>query len=160
MNDDTWAVLLIVACALILIACIAVLTWTGIQLHPEDPYQPRHAGEPGPDQDTHEPDELFPVGEEFARALTGEQPPDWWDQPAPAGRVEVLPGAATRIAATSQLTLSVLTRVRDALLPDAWRPPPAGVTFTPADPEVTCTDLPVVTSDATGHRAEHVDVIP
>jgi hypothetical protein len=31
--------------------------------------------------------------------------------------------------------------MRDALLPDAWKPEPAAATFTPADPDVTLTDL-------------------
>lgn len=39
--------------------------------------------------------------------------------------------------------LGLLRRMRDALLPDAWRPPPP--TFTPADPDVTRFDLPAVT---------------
>jgi hypothetical protein len=54
-------------------------------------------------------------------------PPGWWDREPPPPAVEVL------------------ARMRDALLPDAWKPEPGMPAFTPADPDATCTDLAPVT---------------
>lgn len=67
---------------------------------------------------------------------------DWWKQLPPAGEpLEVLTGPGTRIPQTSEATIGVLARVRDKLLPDAWRPEPGEVTFTAADPDATRFDL-------------------
>lgn len=67
---------------------------------------------------------------------------EWWKQLPPAGEpLEVLTGPGTRIPQTSEATIGVLARVRDKLLPDAWRPEPGEVTFTPADADATRFDL-------------------
>ena len=74
-----------------------------------------------------------------------DEPAGWRDEEPPPPAVEVLAGPGRRIAQTSEPTLGVLGRVRDALLPDAWQPGPGEATFTPADPDVTWTDLQPVT---------------
>ena len=86
------------------------------------------------------PDEPRPL------AWPQDDPGQWWDEKPPQPSVvEVITGPGTRIAQTSGLTLNVLARVRDTLLPDAWRPEPGEATFTPADADPTCTDLAPVT---------------
>lgn len=89
------------------------------------------------------------------RGDAGIQPPEepytplregWWNErPPQPPAVEILTGPGTRISCTSEVTIGVLARVRDKLMPDAWRPEPGEVTFTPADPDATRTDLPAVT---------------
>jgi hypothetical protein len=75
--------------------------------------------------------------------VTHEPPGErWWDeQPPQPPAVEILTGPGTRIRQTSEVTIGTLARVRDKLLPDAWKPEPAAAMFTPADPDVTLTDL-------------------
>lgn len=94
----------------------------GAYLRGEDPGE-----QPAPEPAT-EPDDPADAG--------------WWDVPPPPGPVTADPGPA--IAATSATTLRVLTRIRDALMPDAWKPEPAAATFTPAGADETCTDLPAI----------------
>jgi hypothetical protein len=66
----------------------------------------------------------------------------WWNVPPPQPpAVEVLTGPGMQIPQTSAVTIGVLARVRDGLLPDAWRPEPGEVTFTPADADETRLDL-------------------
>lgn len=70
----------------------------------------------------------------------------WWDvKPPPAPVLAVrqprpVPGAPRARGSAGPL----LVRVRDALLPDAWRPEPATATFTPAGADETRTDLPAI----------------
>lgn len=94
---------------------------------------------PGPAQD--EPDE---PGETDER--------DWWDQQAPQPpAVEILAGPRAPVPQASAVTIGTLARLRDALMPDAWKPDePGDVTFTPADPDATCTDLKPVTRETAG----------
>lgn len=81
---------------------------------------------------------------EASRGILAGPDLEWWKQLPPPPAVEVITGPGTSIRQTSALTLSVLAKVRDALMPDAWRPEPGEVTFTPADPDATRTDLQAV----------------
>lgn len=100
-------------------------------------------------------------GERFGAYLRGEDPDEqpapapydpvddiWWSVKPPPPPVTVMTPAAAdpvpAIAATPALSLRVLSRVRDALMPEAWKED-AVATFTPADPDATCVDLPAVT---------------
>jgi len=132
----------IVTCALLLLTTIAGLCCVSYCGQPARGKHARAAVVP-------EPEPADPAGPhwDLAGDSCGTDEADWWDQQPPEPpAIAVLTAPGTRITQTSELTLRVLGRVRDALLPDAWRPEPSGeVTFTPADPDVTCTDLPAVT---------------
>ena len=65
------------------------------------------------------------------------------------------------------MTIGVLARVRDALMPAAWQPDtPGEVTFTPAGPDATLTDLRAVPAAdapqylAAPQAAGQLEVIP
>jgi hypothetical protein len=96
----------ILICAALILAWFAVYSWSTASKRTA-PHQLRHVpfADPADDSD--------PYGEEFIAQLTGG--PDWWDEDPPPVRVEVLTGPGRRIAQTSELTLSVLARVRDRL---------------------------------------------
>lgn len=97
----------------------------------------------------------------------GPEPRDetWWDQrPPQPPAVEILTGPGTSNPQTSAVTISTLAtardavtlgRVRDKLMPEAWKPDePGDVTFTPADPDATLTDLrPVPAGDTPQYLA-------
>jgi hypothetical protein len=119
VNSNPYAVPAIVLCATLLIACIAGLTWVTMRKDREPPYEPRHT--PAAVRADREADQVIQALTPDSADVTDEAA--FWDQHAPAARAEILTGRGTQIAATSELTMHVLGRVRDALRALPGQPP-------------------------------------
>lgn len=163
MNSNPYALPAFIFLAAVLFGCGA---WAFLVITRQPPAG-RHARIPGPTPEgarfaadlqglpepQEEPAEITWPGDDWEGRPRdpedpGPEPRDerWWDQrPPQPPAVEILTGPAAPIRQTSEVTISTLARLRDALLPEAWRPDePGEVTFTPADPDATRTDLRAV----------------
>ena len=113
------AVPAIILCAALLIACIAGLAWVTMRKDREPPYEPRHT--PAAVRADREADQVIQALTPDDADVTDEAA--FWDQQPPPPAVEILTGPGTQIAATSELTMHVLGRVRDALRALPGQPP-------------------------------------
>ena len=163
MNSNPYTVPALIVCVTALFGCGA---WALLAIIRQPPAG-RHARIPGASlegarfaaelQGLPEPQEEKPV--QYAPPETGEpDEPGWWDQQPPQPpAVEILTGPGTSNPQTSAVTISTLAtardaftlaRLRDALLPDAWKPDePGEATFTQAEACETRADIPAVTGD-------------